>query len=153
MPTLELKLPPLVVQAFVATLMWLGAQTVPAADFPLPKRTVVATSLAAVGTGVALAGVVSFRRAKTTVNPLQPEAASALVMSGIYRLTRNPMYLGALIVLIGWAVFLANALALLVAAIFVLYLNRFQITPEEKALAARFGSEFAAYCTKVRRWV
>ncbi|MDP3071386.1 MAG: isoprenylcysteine carboxylmethyltransferase family protein [Opitutaceae bacterium] len=153
MPALDLKIPPLVVMAFVAALMWLGAQAVPAADFPLPARKVIALGLAAAGVATAVAGVVSFRLAKTTVNPLKPETASSLVASGIYRATRNPMYLGALVVLIGWAVFLANALALVLAGTFVVYLNRFQIIPEEKALTTRFGPEFAAYCAKVRRWL
>jgi protein-S-isoprenylcysteine O-methyltransferase Ste14 len=150
---LDLRIPPLAVLALVGGIMWLCARTVPAAGFQVPARPAVSLALAAVGVGVAVAGVVSFRLARTTVNPLKPEAASSLVVSGIYRVTRNPMYLGALIVLIAWAVFLANALALLAAAAFVLYLNRFQIMPEEKALTTRFGPEFSAYCAKVRRWI
>lgn len=153
MNALELKIPPLVVLALVAGLMWFGARVAPAADFPLPARRAIAIGLAAVGAGIAVAGVVAFRRAKTTVNPLNPEAASALVVSGVYRLTRNPMYLGSLVVLLGWAAFLANALALIFAGAFVLYLNRFQIAPEEKALASRFGPAFAGYCATVRRWL
>lgn len=133
--------------------MWLAARSVPAAGFPLPARQSAALVLAALGVGVAAAGVVSFRRARTTVNPLQPATASSLVVSGIYRLTRNPMYLGALLVLVGWAVFLANAVAFLISPMFVFYLNRFQIAPEEKALASLFGPEFTAYCARVRRWI
>ena len=109
--------------------------------------------LATVGVGTAVAGVVSFRIAKTTVNPLNPAAASALVTSGIYQLTRNPMYLGALILLIGWAAFLANALGFILIPSFVLYMNRFQILPEEKALTSLFASEFTNYCATVRRWL
>lgn len=153
MHDLEPKIPPLVVLALFAALMWLGSRATPATDFHLPARPVIALGLAAVGVGIAAAGVVSFRLAKTTVNPLKPDTASSLVVAGIYRVTRNPMYLGALIVLIGWAVFLSNALALILAGTFVLYLNRFQIIPEEKALTTRFGPEFAAYCAKVRRWI
>ena len=153
MTSLDLKIPPLVVMAFVGGLMWLGTRAAPAAGFALPARQAIALGLAAVGVGVAVAGVVSFRVAKTTVNPLKPETASSLVVSGIYQVSRNPMYLGAMIVLIGWAVALTNAFACIVAILFVLYLNRFQIIPEEKALTARFGPEFAAYCAKVRRWI
>ena len=153
MSVLTLKIPPLVVMAFVAGLMWLGARAVPAAGFPLSARHALALGLVATGVFTAVAGVVSFRVAKTTVNPLKPETASRLVVSGIYRVTRNPMYLGMLIVLVGWAAFLANALAFIAAATFVLYMNRFQITPEEKALASRFGAEFEAYCATVRRWI
>jgi protein-S-isoprenylcysteine O-methyltransferase Ste14 len=100
-----------------------------------------------------LLGVVSFRRAGTTVNPLQPEATSALVVSGIYRRTRNPMYLGMLLVLLGWAVLLAHALGFALAAAFVPLMNRLQIGPEERTLTATFGPAFAAYQSAVRRWL
>ncbi|MCY1553776.1 Phospholipid methyltransferase [compost metagenome] len=105
------------------------------------------------GAFVALFGVASFRRAKTTVNPTTPGAASALVDSGIYRYSRNPMYLGLLLVLAGWGLWLAHALALLGLPAFVVYMNRFQIAPEERALTAVFGDAFAAYRQKVRRWI
>lgn len=150
---LELKVPPLVVLVFVAVLMWFGSQAAPAAGFQVPARQAIALGLALVGVGTAVAGVVSFRIAKTTVNPLNPAAASALVTSGVYQLTRNPMYLGALILLIGWAAFLANALGFILVPSFVLYLNRFQIGPEEKALTSLFTPEFTTYCVKVRRWL
>jgi protein-S-isoprenylcysteine O-methyltransferase Ste14 len=91
MSSLALKIPPLVVLAFVAGLMWLGARVAPAANFTLPDRPAIALGLTAVGVGVAIAGVVSFRLARTTVNPLKPETASSLVVAGIYRVTRNPM--------------------------------------------------------------
>jgi len=149
---LELKIPPVVVLAVVAALMWLGSRVAPAAGFPMPARFATALGFAVVGFGIAIAGVVSFRHAKTTVNPLKPEGASALVTSGVYRLTRNPMYLGAMIALVGWAVFLANAVGVVFVPLFVPYMNLFQIGPEEKALASLFGKEFAVHRAKMRRW-
>jgi protein-S-isoprenylcysteine O-methyltransferase Ste14 len=98
-------------------------------------------------------GVVSFRRAGTTVNPLTPEASSTLVRAGVYTLTRNPMYLGFLMLLLGWAIYMSNAFALLFVPVFVVYMNRFQIEPEEKALGSRFGQAFVTYTTCVRRWL
>lgn len=153
MRALELKIPPGVVVLLCAALMWLAARAVPDLGFPLPARSGVALCLAGVGVTVSGLGVVSFRRARTTVNPLKPGAARALVVSGLYRVTRNPMYLGFLVALTGWAVFLANVLSFLFLPAFVLYLNRFQIGPEERALAARFGGEFTTYQTQVRRWL
>lgn len=100
-----------------------------------------------------LSGVMAFRRARTTVNPLNPEAATALVIVGVYRYTRNPMYVGLATMLVGWAVYLAAPLALLGPPIFVLFIARFQIVPEERALAEKFGREFADYRKKVRRWL
>jgi len=87
------------------------------------------------------------------VNPLKPDSASALVVAGIYRWTRNPMYLGMATVLAAWGLYLANIGALAGVALFVAYMNRFQIAPEERALEARFGADFAAYRGRVRRWL
>nr|WP_255612533.1 isoprenylcysteine carboxylmethyltransferase family protein [Alcanivorax sp. 1008] len=116
-------------------------------------RLIVAVVLVLMGAGVSLAGVVSFRRARTTVNPLKPEKTSSLVCSGIYRVTRNPMYLGFLLVLIGWAVMLGSAFAVLGPVLFVVYISRFQILPEERVLQNLFGDEFTAYQARVRRWL
>jgi len=153
MPNLEHKIPPVVVWLVVAGLMWLGSWAVPALGFSLPYRQGLTLGFAFAGVLVAVLGVVSFRRAGTTVNPLKPDAASSLVVSGIYRLTRNPMYLGLLLVLLGLAFYLSNVVAFLLLPSFALYLNRFQIIPEEKVLTSLFGAEFTIYQATVRRWL
>ncbi len=84
---------------------------------------------------------------------MKPSTSSSLVIKGIYTLTRNPMYLGLAIILLGWGVYLANPVSLLVLPCFVVYLNRFQIVPEEKVLESIFGADFKAYSAKVRRWL
>ena len=116
-------------------------------------RVAAAVIIALAGGGFSLAGIISFRRAQTTVNPMKPETTSSLVCSGIYRITRNPMYVGLLVVLVAWSVFLSSAWALLGALVFVLYINRFQIAPEERALSSKFGKEYAAYKQSARRWL
>ena len=153
MASLELKLPPPLVMLGVALLMWLASLAVPGLAWFMATRTVCALVLAALGLGIAVAGVVSFTRAHTTVNPLKPSTASSLVVTGLYRLTRNPMYLGDLVILIGWAVYLSNAVSFLLVPVFVLYINRFQIGPEEKALSSLFGAGYAVYQSRVRRWL
>lgn len=153
MSALELKIPPVAVALLTGAAMWLAASALSSLDFPFPFKDIVAVVLAVAGSAVAGLGVVSFRHARTTVNPLRPQAASSLVTSGIYRFTRNPMYLGILLILAGWAVFLANAAALLVLPLFVVYMNRFQITPEERALSAAFSSDFTDFKQRVRRWI
>jgi protein-S-isoprenylcysteine O-methyltransferase Ste14 len=153
MQALELKIPPPAVAILCGALMWLAAEAFPAFVVALPYRNAVAMMLALVGIVTALLGVAKFWRARTTVNPHKPESASALVTTGIYRVTRNPMYLGLALALIGWGAFLANALALALVPAFLLYIGRFQIAPEERALAAAFGEAFAAYRRKVRRWL
>jgi protein-S-isoprenylcysteine O-methyltransferase Ste14 len=97
--------------------------------------------------------MVAFRRARTTISPVKASAASSLVTTGVYRFTRNPMYLGLLLTLLAWAAFLFNPVALLFVPIFVLYINRFQIKPEERTLSALFGGEYGAYQERVRRWL
>ena len=106
-----------------------------------------------IGVVLDLVALAHFLRAKTTVNPLRPDAASALVIAGVFRFTRNPMYLGMAILLAAWAIYLANIAALAVLPLFVLYMNRFQIAPEERALEARFGAEYSRYRARVRRWL
>lgn len=153
MQALELKLPPLALVLLVALCMWGAPDVLASAAMPFPARAIAAAALAVSGAGITLAGAMSFRRAGTTVNPTRPGSASALVRTGIYRVTRNPMYLGMLLVLLAWAVYLSNPLALPGPVVFVLYMNRFQIAPEEKALATLFGAEFSAYASRVRRWL
>jgi protein-S-isoprenylcysteine O-methyltransferase Ste14 len=153
MQVLELKMPPVALVLLVAALMWLASWAMPAFGFELPLGGVLSASVALAGAIICGLGIVSFRQARTTVNPMKPDSASSLVVSGVYRLTRNPMYLGFLLILLGWAIFLSNALAFLFLPAFLVYMNRFQIEPEEKALHALFGEQFAAYTARVRRWL
>jgi protein-S-isoprenylcysteine O-methyltransferase Ste14 len=153
MYVLELKVPPLALVFLMAALMWFATWVVPTFGFKLPARTLFSVSVAVAGAVISGLGVASFRRAKTTVNPMKPDSSSSLVVSGIYRLTRNPMYLGFLLGLLGWAIFLSNALAFFLLPTFIVYMNRFQIEPEEKALNALFGKQFVVYRSRVRRWL
>jgi len=151
---LELRIPPPLVGLTVAAAMWVIASFLPPL-LPLPEslRLPAAVMLVLAGVATALSGVVSFRRAQTTVNPLKPETSTSLVSTGIYRITRNPMYLGMLAVLLAWAAYLPSAWALLGPAAFSLYITRFQIIPEERALHSLFGAAFVEYTRKVRRWL
>ena len=153
MASLEVKIPPPVVAFLVALAMWAVSLVAPALQLPTLVRVFAAIGVALVGGGFSLAGAIAFRRARTTVNPMKPQAASSLVSSGIYKVTRNPMYVGWLLVLIGWATFLSSPWAVLGPVAFVFYIGRFQIAPEERALAALFGTEYAAYKSRVRRWL
>jgi protein-S-isoprenylcysteine O-methyltransferase Ste14 len=153
MSKLELKVPPLALALLVALAMWLVSLATPSFSWQLPYRQVTAIVLVLAGFVAALLGFIAFRRAGTTVNATTPQSTSSLVSGGIYRVTRNPMYLGFLLALVGLAVFLANALSLVLVPAFVAYMNRFQIAPEERVLSEKFGEAFAAYKKKVRRWV
>ncbi|MCZ4294639.1 methyltransferase family protein [Vibrio sinaloensis] len=102
---------------------------------------------------VGLAGIYEFRRAQTTVNPIKVDDASTVVDSGIYSYTRNPMYLGLFVLLFGYAYWQQNLLAIVFSFGFIVYMNRFQILPEERALEALFGSQYLDYKQRVRRWI
>jgi protein-S-isoprenylcysteine O-methyltransferase Ste14 len=147
------KIPPLAVTLAAAALMWLLARASPAPEFVLPARGALALGLMLAGAGIALAAVLAFRRAGTTVNPLAPERTSSLVVQGVYRLSRHPMYLGMTLILLGWAVWLANVSALAVLPAFIACIDRFQIAPEEASMARLFGGDFLAYKARTRRWL
>ena len=153
MINLELKVPPPVVAVLVALAMRGLWRLGPVLDLPATFRHVAAFMLAATGIATAVSGVIGFRRARTTLRPENPEKTSALVTGGIYRITRNPMYLGLVLVLTAWALALAAPWTLLGPAFFALYIQRFQIRPEERVLAAKFGGAYARYCDEVRRWI
>lgn len=152
MQKLELKVPPLVVVAVTALLMWFIAQALPLV-FVVPMKWLVVLFFIMCGFASVLAGVLEFRRAQTTVNPMAPQESTALVTRGIYRFTRNPMYLGFLLALLGWGIWLSSLPALLLVAGYVLYMNRFQIKPEERFLAQAFGAPYLQYKQQVRRWL
>jgi len=150
---LELKLSPVMAAILLVILMWFLARATPGFSIRPDVRIVICAALMAAGAAVGLSGVWSFRKARTTVNPWRVNASSELVVSGVYRHTRNPMYLGLLLGLLGWGVCLANAFALLLALIFVPFMNRFQILPEERALQQAYGESFGEYCRRVGRWL
>lgn len=153
MQWLELKIPPVLVWLVTAGAMLGVSYSAPRLSFTLAGRSAIVLALVTLGGALAAAGVVAFRRRRTTVNPLTPSASSSVVSSGVYRISRNPMYLGFLLALAGWGVYLSNAGAAVLVPAFVAYMTQFQIKPEERALLATFGSEFAQYVSRVRRWV
>ena len=133
--------------------MWVASVYTPSLTMAIPWHFVIAAALSVAGVAFALTGLLAFRRANTTFKPTKPEATSTLLTSGVYSISRNPMYVGFSLVLTGWAFFLSHALAFLFLPTFVAYINRFQIVPEERILSASFGSEYATYMRSVRRWL
>lgn len=150
---LELKIPPVALIIAFALVMWLGSALAPGFNVQYPFRSIVAWVFGFVGVIIPASGFLEFKRAKTTVNPTKPQSTSSLVRTGIYSRTRNPMYLGFLLILVGWAIAMANLVAFVVLPGFVIYMNRFQIKPEERALTLIFGEDFKAYCVEARRWI
>tara|TARA_B100000745_G_C20004952_1_gene341229 strand:- start:184 stop:654 length:471 start_codon:yes stop_codon:yes gene_type:complete len=150
---LELKIPPLLLALIVAGLMWVMVFITPSTPFPLMLRVPLTVLLASAGVYFMVSGVLTFKLAETTVNPIRPETASSLVTHGVYRLSRNPMYLGFLLCLLGWGFLLGNLFSLLLAGGFAWYMTELQIKPEETALIQRFGDSYKDYLQKTRRWI
>lgn len=153
MQALELKIPPPVVAALLASAMWGLSLVAPLIDVPAFIRVTAAVAIALLGASFDLAAVITFLRRHTTVNPMKPEKTSVLVCSGVYKVTRNPMYVGLLCLLVAWVVYLSTAWAMPGPLVFVLYINRFQIAPEERMLLAKYGESYSAYTARVRRWL
>lgn len=153
MTSLELKIPPPIVALFQGLLMWLTTFVAPTLEAPYWLRLTAALVLVCVGQIISVSGMVAFRRAKTTINPMKANAASSLVTRGVYRFTRNPMYLGLLLTLVAWAAYLLCAAAVLWIFAYLLYISKFQILPEERVLLSLFGAEYANYKGEVRRWL
>lgn len=153
MKALELKIPPAILMLVFGFFMWLLDYLLPQFRQAWSWHPWAAIGLAILALLLVLFGVISFRLAKTTVDPTQPEKASSVVTTGIYAYTRNPMYLGFLLMLLAFMFKLANPLTLVFLPLFVLYMNQFQIKPEEQVLTELFGESYTAYCQKVRRWL
>ena len=149
---MQAKIPPLLI-VFVLGAGMLAADARLPGHFDFPGRAWAAYALVAAGILLVLLGVGRFRKADTTVDPLHPDRASELVTGGVYRFTRNPMYLGFAAVLAGWDLYLGSWFGALSRPLYVLLMNRFQIGPEERALAGRFGAAYQAYRSRVRRWL
>lgn len=148
---LELKIPPVLQVIILAGLMWALASLLPGLGFAFPASLFL--GLVTAGVVFAVLGVLAFRSAGTTVDPRVPEQSASLVVSGVYRISRNPMYVGFLLILTGWGAFLGNIASLLLLPVFVLYMNRFQIVPEERYMREKFGDSYRQYERAVRRWL
>lgn len=153
MHALDAKVPPPLVAIAVAMGMWALVYMSPNTEARETLRFFAVGAVASLSAAFVLAGFAELRRAKTTLNPVKPERTNALVTSGVYRLTRNPMYFSLLLLLIAYAIYLWALTALVGPIAFIAYITRFQIIPEERVLEAKFGSEFAAYRRRVRRWI
>ena len=153
MKIIENRVPPPLVAIIVAIAMWGISLFETNIELSQTVKIFIIVLLWLIGTAFATAGIISFKLSKTTVNPLKPDTASSLVTSGIYQITRNPMYVGFVIFLLAWATYLNSVWSLVFVTIFIAFIHRFQIIPEERALLSLFGQEFEIYMSKVRRWL
>ena len=149
---MKLKIPP-ALQFLVFAILMYGITKFSGNHFTFRFQNSVVLVFLILGTTIGLTAVLSFRKAKTSVDPLKPEKASQLVTSGLYQFTRNPMYLGMLLVLIALFFRFGNYFNISILFLYIGYITIFQIKPEEQVLTEIFGDDFITYCKKVRRWI
>jgi protein-S-isoprenylcysteine O-methyltransferase Ste14 len=147
------RIPPPLMMLVAAALMWALHRWIPLVHWIAPPWTRLGGLPAVVGLGIAMAAAFRFRRAGTTTNPMDPSKASQLVTGGVFRMTRNPMYLGLVLLLTGWAIWLGSASPWFVPPLFAIVITVVQIIPEERALRQRFGEPYRAYQRRVARWI
>lgn len=150
---LDLRFPPLVVALAIAGLMRMLATAVPVGRYSVPLGPTAALAVVALAAVVGCLAVATVWRAGSTIDPHRPHMSKFLVTGGIYRVTRNPMYLSLVLLLAAWAMAQPSWSALVGPPLLALYLGKFQIAPEERALTDRFGEEYWDYCSRVRRWL
>ncbi|MDO9265071.1 MAG: isoprenylcysteine carboxylmethyltransferase family protein [Desulfosalsimonadaceae bacterium] len=150
---LNLKIPPLAQAAIAIFLIWLFDRYMPLYHINFNYQYLIARAVIGIGAIVAVAGIFAFRKLNTTVDPRYPEKAKNLVIVGIYKYSRNPMYLGLLLILTGIAVYSGALSNILVLFLFVAFINKYQIIPEEVALQEKFGDSYTHYTRNVRRWL
>ncbi|WP_293007892.1 isoprenylcysteine carboxylmethyltransferase family protein [Nitrosomonas sp.] len=153
MLALELRIPPVIQVIIIGVAMWGLSSFFPAFNASSIATTAVGAIFILIGIALAALGVLEFRKANTTVDPRVPDKSSQLVETGVYRISRNPMYLGFLLILSGWAFYLMNYMAFVLLPTFVLFMNTYQIKPEEKYMMQKFSKKFKAYAARVRRWI
>lgn len=153
MNALELKIPPVAQVIVTAAAMYGVSKVLPTLKFSLDGSKALALGLTVIGLSSGIVGITQFKKAQTTPNPQALEKVSSLVTSGIYSYSRNPMYLGLVLMLLAWGLYLSHLLAFLLVPGFILYITRFQIQPEERMMSQKFGKSYQAYLSKVRRWI
>ena len=153
MNALELKLPPPLLAVITAALMYGIARFSGNAITYDNTQILLLCVLVGLGFLIDMMALISFRRARTTILPFCPERSSTLVISGVYRFSRNPMYLGLMMIITGWAFFLGSVWNVFIWIGCFMYLTVFQIKPEERVLLNVFGEEYQHYLSTVRRWI
>ena len=150
---MELKIPPLLQLIILGSLMWLTSIYANYFRFNFKYNNEFALFCLTTGAVIIGLSIVTFNRAETTITPLHPDKVSNLVKIGIYQYTRNPMYLGLLLILFSIGGYLQNLASMFVLPIFVWFISQYQIMPEEEALQKVFGQDYKNYQDSVRRWI
>ena len=146
-----IKIPPPILVIILTSLVYFSSTKLEL--IYLPYRQIVSVTILIIGLIVIVSPVVDFIKSKTTINPVKFKNVNRLVTTGIYRYSRNPMYLGMILIIISTTVYYLNFLSVFSPLIFYIWINKFQINREEIFLEDKFGSEYLKYKSKTRRWI
>ena len=150
MMNLETKIPPPIVATISGVIISASSTTIDPFEFYGDK--LIAMVVLILSFSLIVISIRKFNQAKTSINPMNPKAATKLLSTGIYAVSRNPMYLGLVGILCGISIILGSWFSFLVIPIFVFYINKYQIIPEERAMKTLFKDEYLSYCDEVKRW-
>ena len=150
---MKLKIPPALQIAFFALVAWLINKLTEIKHLDFEFQNELSWLIFAIGSLIGIIAVYAFRKAQTTVDPRTPDKASKLVIVSIYKVSRNPMYLGMFFILLAFIIRIGNLYALPVLIIYVWYITNYQIKPEETSLKKLFGEDYSNYLKNVRRWI
>lgn len=150
---MALKIPPPVYAIFVAVLMWLLHNYLPITQLISEPWNKVGIVLIVFAVSLDIWSLILFLKQKTTPNPMRPENTSEIVSNGLYKISRNPMYVGLLTILTGFAIWMGSLMPFIMLPLFFWIITEMQIKPEEKYLEDKFGDTYLDYKSKVRRWL
>ena len=145
---LDTKIPPPIVTIIILSIIYFFSLK----DYNINNE-LISIFLLVLGILFILSAVIQFVKRKTTVNPTKPHKTTSLVISGTFKITRNPMYLGMLLIIMSYSFYKSSIISLVLIPLFIFYINKFQIEPEEYEMRKKFGKEYEEYCKKVDRWI
>ena len=148
---MKTKIPPPIIALMCIAINYLSTHFINPLKFP--NIEIIGVFILLAGLVTAFLGYLLFKKYKTTVNPINPEETTILVTTGIFSITRNPMYLGLFFVICSTVLFFGSWFGIIILMFFVWYINKFQIIPEEEAMEKLFGVKYDEYRQKVRRWI
>lgn len=153
MKRLELLIPPPIVAVIIMIIQYGTYKLFPTCSFYWTGNRLVCTVLIIIGLSLGMVGIITFKKHFTTTNPSKPELSSLIGSSGIYKISRNPMYLGILFGLLGIGFYFENIISILASLLFLIYITQFQIKPEERILEKKFSENYQKYKHSTRRWI
>ena len=146
-----IKVPPPLIVCVLIISIYFSSKKIDLINIPLQLE--ISIFILSAGILIFVNPVLQFIKSKTTVNPIQFEEVNKLVTSGIFKYSRNPMYLGMLMIVLSTSIFYLNIYSILTPLLFILWINKFQIIREEEFLTEKFGDEYLSYKKKTRRWI